>query len=492
MEKVALIEITDAATILSIYQTQNGRSKIIRREQDNVNIYKDVTEENLLKPKTISDVVAILRLYRSVVEESNVNKIISIAHGLILRARNQRGFFEEVYNNTGLSFSYFSDDEVVKNLYCSVSSKIDNSKGTICYVTPSATYLVKYNRRTTLGHTTIPYGYENINLVGKTFDEMKKAMLAKLSESGFSTDGEEPFVGVGNPFINLGRVAKKLAHYPLDIDNNYEVSNTLQKKVTSFIKTLDTEKIKKVKGLMEDKTEVLVSGLALISAVYEKYNVKQLSISTASVGGGVINASIANEVQERYSDLLGSSFDNIFEFEKTEMSNNLRVANMSAILFKQLKVMHKLPRAYVKPLRLASYMYDCGKKVNFEQYEKQGFEVILNSGLCGVTQKELLLGAFICLCQTADNFNLSQWMKYKDLLTDEDLNAVRKLGIIVKLAVALNSSKKLVVTDVVCDILGDSIIMKLVVNSDPSYEIMQGMKVAKDYRVFFKKNLQLI
>ena len=83
-------------------------------------------------------------------------------------------------------------------------------------------------------------------------------------------------------------------------------------------------------------------------------------------------------------------------------------------------------------------------------------------------------------------------MKYNSILTDEDLNAVRKLGVIVRLAAALNSSKKLVVTDVMCDILGDSVIMKLIVNSDPTYEIMQGMKVAKDYRKFFKKNLQLI
>ena len=104
----------------------------------------------------------------------------------------------------------------------------------------------------------------------------------------------------------------------------------------------------------------------------------------------------------------------------------------------------------------------------------------------------MLLGAFICECQLADNFSLSKWMKYNSILTDEDLNAVRKLGVIVRLAAALNSSKKLVVTDVMCDILGDSVIMKLIVNSDPTYEIMQGMKVAKDYRKFFKKNLQLI
>ena len=196
--------------------------------------------------------------------------------------------------------------------------------------------------------------------------------------------------------------------------------------------------------------------------------------------------------QEKLSDLLANSFFNIYEFENKDLTMNNRIANMAGILFKQLKVMHKLPRMYVKPMRVAAYLFDIGKKISFEDYEKHGFYAILNSGLCGVSQKDLLLGAFICECQLADNFSLSKWMKYNDILTDEDLNAVRKLGIIVKLASALNSSKKLVVTDVMCDILGDSVIMKLIVNSDPTYEIMQGMKVAKDYRKFFKKNLQII
>ncbi len=492
MEKVAIIEIADTSTKLSIYQTQNGRYKLIRHEEDNVDIANDIKEEKLLKPKTISDVVGILKLYRSIVEESGVKKIIALSSGPILHARNQRGFFEEVYNNTGLGFTYLSEDEVVKHIYTSVSNKIDNSKGSIAYVSPSCTYLIKYNRRTTLGYTVVPYGYENIINEGKDFEQMKALFLEKLKAKNFALEGGEPFVGVGNAFINLGRIAKKIEHYPLEIDNNYVVSNSLQKKVTNFVRTLDIEKMKKVKGLMEDRTDVLLSGLAITSAIYEYYQIKELAISTASIRDGVIAGSISAEIQERFSDLLGSSFDNIHEFTKTEFSNNIRVVNMAGILFKQLKVMHKLPRAYVKPMRVAAYMYDCGKCVNFDDYEKHGFDVILNSGLCGVSQKDLLLGAFICVCQTADNFSLSQWMKYKDLLTDEDLNAVRKLGVIVKLAVALNGSQKMVVTDVLCDILGDSIIMKLIVSSDPSYEIMQGMKVAKDYRIFFKKNLQLI
>ena len=165
---------------------------------------------------------------------------------------------------------------------------------------------------------------------------------------------------------------------------------------------------------------------------------------------------------------------------------------MALILFKQLKVMHKLPRYYVKPLRIAAQLYDCGKIINYNEYAKHGFNTILYSGINGATHRELLIAAFICLCQDLDNFSLADWMLYKDIVTEEDLDAVRKLGVIVKLAESLNASKKVVITDIICDILGDSIIMKTVVEGDASFEIMEGMKVAVDYKKVFKKSLQII
>ena len=493
MEKIAIIELADSAINLSIFETQNGRYKLIRQEKDFVSIFKDIFEEKLLRPKTISDVVSILKLYRNVIEDNNVQKIIAVADNMISSARNQRGFFDEIFNNTGITFTFLTEEDVVKNIYTSVVNSIDNSKGGIIYIGANESHLIRYNRRTTLGSVCIPYGYENI-MQGKdvAFEDMKKIFLAELKARDFKFESEAPLVGVGVPFINLGRIAKKIDHYSLELDNNYDVTGQSAKAVVNFVNGLDVEKVKKVKGLVDDRTEVLFSGFAIISAIYDYFKDATITISTANKREGIIAGSISADVQEKLSDLLASSFYNRYEFEKDDLSVNNRVANMATILFKQLKVMHKLPRAYVKPMRVAAYMFDSGKKICFEDYEKHGFYAILNSGLCGVSQKDLLLGAFICECQTSDNFNLSKWMKYKDLLTDEDLNAVRKLGVIVKLSAALNSSKKLIVTDVMCDILGDSIIMKLIVNGDPTYEIMQGMKVARDYRKFFKKNLQLI
>ena len=207
---------------------------------------------------------------------------------------------------------------------------------------------------------------------------------------------------------------------------------------------------------------------------------------------GQLQMNVLNLSSERFNDLLSNSLDNYYEFTKDEFSINPSVYNMATILFKQLKVMHKLPRFYVKPLRIASFMYDSGKCINAREYTKYGFEKIVYSDIAGATHRELLLAGFICVCQNLDDFSLNEWIKYKDILLEEDLDAVRKLGIIVKLAVALNASRKPVVQDIVCDILGDSIIMKTVVEGDATYEILEGMKVASDYRKVYKKSLQII
>ena len=409
-----------------------------------------------------------------------------------MKARNQKGFFDELYNNIGVGFMLLSEEDCIKYIFSALNNSIDVSKACAVYISKHRTYFVKYNRRTILGYYSIPFGNNNLGKVGDDFEKIRKELSKCIEEhKTFNIEESDILIGAGDAFINFGRIAKKVVHYPIDLDNNYQVSKKQALDVFKFVKNLDLEKIKKIKGMIGGPNEFL-SGLAIIESVLNTFKINEITISSAEILDGVVLANLNGEAQEKFTDLLGNSYDNYYEFHKSDFSNNLRVCNMAAILFKQLKVMHKLPRIYVKPMRIAAYMYDSGKAVNFENNEKYGLYTILNSGLNGASQKDLLLAGFICQCQNPDNFSLAEWMKYKDIVTDEDLDAVRKLGVIVRLAQALNSSKKISVTDIVCDILGDSIIMKTIVNGDASYNILQGMKVAPDYRKIFKKNLQII
>ena len=157
-----------------------------------------------------------------------------------------------------------------------------------------------------------------------------------------------------------------------------------------------------------------------------------------------------------------------------------------------MKVLHKLHRFYVRPLRIAAYLYNSGKRVRFEDFEKNSFNIILNSDIDGVTQRELLLAAFIGLCQNLDNFNLSDWVKYKSILNDDDLEAVRQLGVMVKLAACLDRGNTGNVKDVTCDILGDSVIIKTIVNEEPIFEIMEAKKIGSQFKKVYNKYIEVL
>lgn len=491
MDRIAILSIEEIGTRLVIYESRHGRYQIMKQNFDAFPIGEDIFKDQLIKPKTVAKVVSILTIYREMIQGYGVERIIGVARNYISKARNQKGFFEELYNNTGVSFNILSEDETFRHLFVSMSNSIDSSKTVGIHIDKYATYIQRYNRRTILESVVIPYGTENLKTKGDVSEMVETFRNELASVKALNCDNGECLVGTGDAFINFGRLAKKITHYPIDMDNNYVLNTKTAKEVFAFIRGLDFEKANKIKGMIGG-IESLLSGLAIIEACCLRGKFSEITVSVANILHGMILANLNGDPAEKSADIFGNSFDNYYEFHKREDSNNNKVCTMSGILFKQLKVMHKLPRIYVKPMRIASCMFDCGRVISYDDYEKYGLYTLLNSGLRGASQKDFLLAGFIIMCQKADNFSLSEWMKYKDIVNDEDLDAVRKLGIIVRLAVALNSSRKQQVNDIVCDILGDSIIMKTIASGDVTYDIMQGMGVAQDYRKIFKKNLQII
>lgn len=493
MEKIAIINLNDKTLDLAIYKVSGNKYSLALLQSQPFTLGKEIEKEELLSPQLKNSMIEILKVYRKMIENYGVQKIIPVASDILVNARNYRGFIDEIYNNTGINFSIMSEEDQIKYIFNSVVATIDGAKGVFVHIGSYSTYVVKYNRRTILESISLPLGTCNIK-EEENLDQLVKSLKAQLEDKKFADEIDEDFkfVGLGNAFVSMGKIAKKIAHYPLDVDNNYVVSKETVDKTFEFIKGLELDKIRKIKGIDYDDASQISVGIAFIKAILETYNISEVAISTAEIKFGVLNANVLSLSQEKFSDILACSLESYYEFNKDEFSINTRVYNMAIVLFKQLKVMHKLPRFYVKPLRIASYMFDSGKCINIENFEKYGFDKIVYSDIKGVSHRELLIAGFICLCQNLDNFSLNEWLKYKELLTDEDLDAVRKLGVIVKLAVALNASRKAIVQDVVCDILGDSIIMKTIVEGDPSYELLEGMKVAHDYKKVYKKSLQII
>lgn len=460
MENIAYIQLDEKKVKLVIVQSRNGRFRTLEEVVNYYDLTNDIIKDCLFSPKSKSDILKILNIYRYTIETFNVGKMIAVASNIIVKARNYRGFLDEIYTNTGMNFIISNDDEIVKNVYLSCMANVDASKGYIVNIGSFETFILKFNRRNVVEYNSIAYGYSNLSNSGLPFAEMVSTFKKELKKASLIKNFDEDMViGCGPTFIDVARIAKKLTRYPIDIDNNYELSDVALSKVVDFAKDIDAQKVKKIKGIGPEGAESISGGLAIASALFEVLKLNSLNVSTANALEGIVLANLVGSANEKYSDLLQNSLDNYYEFKKEGLAINSQVYDMAILLFKQLKVVHKLPRAYVKPLKIAAYMFDCGKFINFDNHQKHSFYTILNSNIAGATQKEILLAAFACTCQNLDNFNLAEIMKYKEILSDEDVEAIRKLGVLVNLAVNLNASRKNVINDIICDILGDSIII---------------------------------
>ena len=495
MEKVGIIQLDEMNLKLTILEVSpGGYFNIIYRVSECTRLRQYIDVEGLVNAAKISETLSLLKMYRKICDNFEVTKIITVSNNFVKEARNQKSFFDEIYNNTTFTFTMLTDEEELKCLYLGVIGSVEVPKGVIIDVQPYYTNIIQYNRRMFLNTVSLPFGSVTFSEQNANYETVLKE-VASHSELDFlkNIDEDIVFVGTGNIFISAGRLAKRVCHYPLNIDNNYNMDANSFQTVFKKIEGLDVDSTSKVRGVSEERADLLFAGMCIIKAIIDTYNISNITISTGDVTDGLIFNYVVPEVNEKpLSDMLSYSLESLRVFYDGRYSNTQTVYNLAVILFKQLKVMHRLPRMYVKALRIAASMYDCGKRVNYDNYSNYSFDIVVNSKITGASHKDLLLAGFACKYQNLDNIVLADWVKYKDILTEEDLEAVRKLAVIINLAANLDKSNSHNVTDVCCDILGDSIIMKTVVKDDATFDIKQGMKVGQDFRKILKKFLQVI
>ena len=91
-----------------------------------------------------------------------------------------------------------------------------------------------------------------------------------------------------------------------------------------------------------------------------------------------------------------------------------------------------------------------------------------------------------------DDFSLAELVKYKEFISESDVEIIRKLGVILRIAVSLDRSMSSCVKSIDCDVLGDSVIMKTELQSEASLEIKDALSSQPDFKRVFGKNLEIL
>ncbi len=503
MEKIAVVDLgSSKIDLIMASYLPDGNFAVYEDISESVRIVDDFDGDSMLRIARSNEAIDVLKMYKMICEVNRITNIVAVCSHSLKNLKNYRSFLDEIYNVTGFKFKLLTQDEELGALYTGVVNSLDVPKAVVFNISGGTVRILQYSRRNVLNKIDLPFGtyaiakiMESASSPAEACERMANKFREELGKVEWlkNIDHEFNLVGVGNAFRSAGFLSRKMRKYPLDVDHNFVMTRDQFENVFNFVATLDIDKTKKVKGTLSERSDVFASGIAMIKAIFDVCKFNDLTVSTKGMNEGFIYSAVVPQVSEKpISDLIGFGLDNIREFYAGDYDNSKQVGELALILFRQLKVLHKLPRSYSKVLRIASAMYNCGGRIKFYDNEKNSFHIILNSEVLGATHREIILAAFASASQNLNDFNLTEWVKYRDLLVEEDLDAVRKLSLIVRLSKALDKTHRNVVQDVSCDILGDSVIMKTIITLDASIEIREALKASQDFAKVYKKSLEVL
>ena len=503
MEKIGIIDLgSNTARLVIVDMFTDGHYMVVDELKESVRLGQDMDRDGFLKPQRIAETIKTLKMFKRLCDARGVERIIAVGTAAVRRAKNQRSFLDEIQVSCNITIRVLSEEEEAFLVYRGVINSMDIPKGLILEIGGGSTKIIYYNRRNVLNYASLPFGA--VTLTDLFANDASPEDAAKHIEEFFTEhlkklpwlseiDPETQMIGVGGSFRKLFKISKLICKYPLDMAHNYKLAVEDFESTYNMLKALDVEKRKKIKGLSPARADIMPAAMAIIKSFVSYMNIETFTISGSGLREGLmVNQALPITVEKPISDVLTYSLDRLIKYYGCDSKHNEHVLSLSVQLFKQLRVLHKFSRQYLKVLKIAASLHDCGERVKYYGHAKHSWYMILNSNISGATHREIVLAAFVAGCHNHEEVPLNEWQKYKDIVLEEDLDAVKKLGVLLRIAESLDRTHCGMVTGLNCDVLGDSVIMKTVVAGDAALEIRDAEAANPEFKRAFKKNLEIL
>jgi exopolyphosphatase/guanosine-5'-triphosphate,3'-diphosphate pyrophosphatase len=414
---------------------------------------------------------------------------------------------DEVAVACGIKINVLSKEEQASLVYQGVINSLEIPKGLIMDIGGGSTQFIYYSRKNIIACETLQFGSVTLTDLFKNDQISPEERAARIQafigeqlekiEWFKNVEPDVQFVGVGGSFRNVGRMSRIIKKYPLDMMHNYHISANEFNQIYDTIKCLDLEKTQKIKGLSNGRADIFPSALAVIKSVVDYLNFQNIVVSGCGLReGAMFHYAVPSTDEKPLSDILGHSLQTLMHYFEINIPHAEHVYNLSMQLFKQLKVLHKLPRVYVKVLRVASLLHDSGMRIKYYDHHKHSSYIILNSNLYGISHKDLIMASFVAGGHRKNDFNDADMLKYRTMLTAEDVDAIKKLSVIRRIAESFDRSMSGLISGITCDVLGDSVIikteLKIDCKDDCSLEIKDALTGASEFRRAYNKNLEIL
>ncbi|WP_373494131.1 Ppx/GppA phosphatase family protein [Aquiflexum sp.] len=444
--------------------------------------------------------------YVQLADEYGVEHIITAATSATREAKNGREFLDRLIQDIGLSPQLISGKEESRLIFLAVKRAIDLQSNNVMVIDigGGSTEAVVGNKDAVLFRSSMKLGVLRLlDKVGnqgpltKEKQEDLKHHIKGIAEKVFleaKATGFTKVVGTSGSIRTLGEAALLMNKKGNLSSINAETVKVKDiEKITTKLLNLPAEKRSEIPGINENRVDAIHLGGLLLVELLKLTDVKELTLSDASLREGLIVDYVEKNGQKLEDLVLGSSIREKSCMLKsmkydTDILENKHVAQLAMQLFDQLKDYHGMDLAARDLLYHACLIYDIGTYVNFQNYHKHSKYLILKGRLRGFNNNELLVLANLA------RYHRKKGPKKKKIkkFSKKERQLVLGLSGILRIAVGLDKTKNQWVENVYCMPEKDSLTIKIFGDATMDLEIWEAQRFSDTLSKFLGKKIEVV
>lgn len=502
-EKLAIIDLGSNSVrmiIMKIYE--NGSYKMIDQAKEMVRLSEGTSQDGLLHPAAIDRTIEALKLFRRFTENYSVGRTIAVATAGVRNATNGGEFINRVKEETGIEFDVIPGEMEAYYDYLGVVNTIDVENCIILDIGGGSTEIVRVEKRRIRNSVSIPLGAVNMTekFLGKgetekeKLEKLEKHFREKLKDLGWLDDVSDlPVVGLGGSVRTVAKVNKRAKGYFLEGLHNYMMDSCEVQEVYRKVADSKLSERKEIPGLQKDRADIIAGGLVPLKVLMDYIGSKTLVVSGNGLREGVFFKQYLQKLgfkEELVTNVLQHSIFNTLKKYDSGIQHSYHIRKLCLEMFDQLQDLHCLGANHRKLLEVGALLHDIGLYLDYYNHHSHGFYLALNSGINGISNKELVNCAFIIGMHRSETLK-KEWGEYKLYMTKSDYEAVKKLSLFVRIAEELDRNEYGSVAGISCRLDNRGVGIKLIPGNEKEPGNAFSLKCEKDFRKAFGKNLEV-
>ncbi|HEX5731790.1 MAG TPA: Ppx/GppA phosphatase family protein [Blastocatellia bacterium] len=478
--KIAAIDIGSNSIHLAVVRAEPGQHlQIIDREKDMARLASKTLRTHKISEETIDRAVTTLRRFKQLAEGNGVDLIIATATSAVRESDNAREFVEAVRQRVGLEVQVLPGVEEARLIALAVSevTEFNDRRALIIDIGGGSTEFIitgggdpELLLSAKLGAVRLTEQFITTDPVSDgEYRQLKAHIRAELARIMWEIKrrGYDFVIGTSGTILNLINTVteRKAAKDGADNSDFSPFSQTISthqmEKLNRKLVSMNMQERRLVSGLDKERADIIVAGGLLLETILVELGAEQITSCDWSLREGVIlnylRRGDAGKGETPEHDVRTGSVLSVAKRYNYDAAHSHHVAQVAAQIFDETSDLHQLGDEERRLLEYAGLLHDIGYYIAHEDYHRHGLYLIKNSEMPGFNNFEIAIIAnmvrYITGKMPKTDAGSHSKRRHKDFFALEPAqrSAVRKLTGILRIADALDRSRRQTVKKIRCE-----------------------------------------